>query len=357
MGDQLRYSPDGPRELKDADFRGDKKPKVIRNSDNDITNAPAKFEPIVNPERHGALLVELDRRGASQRGKPRSKNPAENPLGCRVTDLNCTWPMYREPYIKSFRYKCGLYQQSHGQKCAHNHVDGPTATAFVLSCLRQRLLSPTLLSKVEQRVTEIARSRVSSSRQTSPQLGDKQTQLARLAEDLEKISRNMALADSPDQFEMMASVFDEVKQRHVALKAEIAAAEKNENADRIDIKSEIGAAMGMIDRLADLVSEPNGFEAAREIFDLTNVRLFLKFRPVQVKKRVLNKLTGGVVTFGSAPPPVSRYEGPTGRETIKGPAASSATDPGGCTSPALPERFGSGEEGKSLGNVSRGDWI
>lgn len=227
----------------------------------------------------------------------------------------------------------------------------------MLSCLRQRLLLPTLLSKVEQRVTQIARSRVSSSPQTSPELGDKQAQLARLADDLEKISRNTALADSPDQFKAMATVFDEVKQRHAALQAEIAAAEKKVNVGSTDINAEIRAAMGMINRLTKVVAEPNGFEAAREIFDLTNVRLFLKFRPVQVKKRVLNKLTGGVVTFGSAPPPVARYEGPTSRETIKGSAASSATEPGGCTPPTPPKRIGSGEEGKSLGNVSRGDWI
>jgi len=357
MGDQLRYSPDGPRELEDADYRGDEKPKVIRNRDKDVTLAPARFEPIVAPKRHRALLAELDRRGASQRGKPRSKNPAENPLGCRVTDINCTWPMYRTPYLKSFRYTCGLYQQSHAQACAHNQVDGPTATAFVLSCLRQRLLSPTLLSKVEQRVAEIARSRVASSRQTSPELKDTQAQLARLVEDLEKISGNMALADSPDQYKAMATVFDELKQRHAALETEIAATKKKVNVSSTDIDAEISAAMGTINRLTELVAEPNGFEAAREIFDLTNVRLFLKFRPVQVKKRVLNKLIGGVVTFGSAPPPVSRYEGPTSRETIKGSAASSATEPGGCTPPTPPKRIGSGEEGKSLGNVSRGDWI
>jgi hypothetical protein len=32
----------------------------------------------------------------------------------------------------------------------------------------------------------------------------------------------------------------------------------------------------------------------------------------------LNKLAGGVVTFGTSPPPVSLYEGPTGRRTLRG---------------------------------------
>ncbi len=357
MGDQLRYSANGPRVLNESDFRSDDKPKVIRNPEAELTVAPARFDAVVDPKRHQQLIAELDRRAGSQRGKPRSRDPAKNPLGCRVIDINCTWPMYRTPYLKSFRYTCGLYQQSHGQKCAHNHVDGPTATKFVLSCLRQRLSSPTLLSKVEQRVRELARRNDLSSRQKSPELTDKRAHLARLGEEREKVSRNMALADSPDQYKAVAAVFDELNQRHAALETEIAAAEQKESNGGADIEAEIRAAMGMIDRLTELAADPNDFQAAREIFDLANVHLFLQFRPVQVKKRVLNKLTGGVVTFGSAPPPISTYEGPTGRETIKGSATTSAAEPSRCKPPIPPKRIGSGREGKSLGNVSRGDWI
>ena len=28
--------------------------------------------------------------------------------------MNCGWPMYRSPYLDSFRYTCGLYQENHG---------------------------------------------------------------------------------------------------------------------------------------------------------------------------------------------------------------------------------------------------
>jgi len=50
---------------------------------------------------------------------------------------------------------------------------------------------------------------------------------------------------------------------------------------------------------------------------ITNARLFLRFQRVLVKKRVLNKLCGGVVTFGTAPPPVELYRGPTVRRALK----------------------------------------
>lgn len=106
--------------------------------------------------RRDKLLTILDERAGTQRGKPRSREPAKNPLGSRVFDMNCTWPMYRMPSGTTFRYLCGLYQQSHGAECDHNRVDGPLAVRFLLNCLRQRLLGANLLPKLEKRLREIA---------------------------------------------------------------------------------------------------------------------------------------------------------------------------------------------------------
>ena len=71
-------------------------------------------------------------------------------------------------------------------------------------------------------------------------------------------------------------------------------------------------------------------DLAGEAFQLTNARLFLRFRPVQVKKRVLNKVAGGVVVFGSAPDPIEIYRGPTGRRALNynGSTALVAAEPG-----------------------------
>ena len=96
------------------------------------------------------MLRDLDERSGTQRGKPRSQDPRRNPLGGRLFDLACGWPMYRQPYGQTFRYLCGLYQQSHGAKCKHNHVDGLTATRFLVGCVRQRVLSPALRGKMAQ---------------------------------------------------------------------------------------------------------------------------------------------------------------------------------------------------------------
>jgi hypothetical protein len=161
MGDQVRFSPEGPRDLAEADRRPDGKPKVVRNPESALVKRPvaAVYEPILDPERQAQLVALLDQRGGTQRGKSRSRDPGQNPLGCRVFDMMCRWPMYRQPYGGAFRYTCGLYQQSHGAQCAHNHVDGPTAVRFVLGCLRQRVLTPRLLGKLERRLRELAAGR------------------------------------------------------------------------------------------------------------------------------------------------------------------------------------------------------
>ncbi len=96
MGDQVRLTPEGPRDLNESDFYpGTKKRKVIRNPESSHITAPAKFEPLVDPDEHPKLVNILDKRAGTQRGKPRARNPNKNPLGCRLFDMACGSPMYR----------------------------------------------------------------------------------------------------------------------------------------------------------------------------------------------------------------------------------------------------------------------
>ena len=263
---------------------------------------------------------------------------------------------YRTPHSDSYKYKCGLYQQSHGQRCAHNTVDGPSATRFMLSNLRQRLPSPMLRARLEQRLRRLAERELSSSK-SLPDLTAKRNELSRLTAELETISKNMALAKSPAQYEAVAAVYDDTKGRHAALGVESATAENVADC-KIDVEAEISKALGLIGRLTELIGRDGDDPGlAREVFVLTNARLFLRFRPRKVKNRALNKIAGGVVTFGAAPPPIETYAGPTGRSKIKGSTLQRDTEPSGCGSPMQPECVDSGGEGKSLGNVNRGDWI
>ena len=68
-----------------------------------------------------------------------------------------------------------------------------------------------------------------------------------------------------------------------------------------------------LDRIEDLVAAPDKLGSIGDLFRLANVRMYLEFAPVKVKKRTLNKLVGGVLTLGAAEPPILLYEGPTSR--------------------------------------------
>jgi DNA invertase Pin-like site-specific DNA recombinase len=225
MGDQLRYTPDGPRELSDSDYHPNDLPRVIRNPAGSQTEAPAKFEPLVDPERHRKLLQRLDDRAGTQRGKPRSRDPSKNPLGGRVFDMNCSWPMYRSPYGKGFKYKCGYYLQSHGQKCAHNHVDGPLATRFMLSVIQQRLLSPTMLPRLEQRLRRLAAQDGDKRPDDRDDVAVKRAEAKEVARQLEIVSGNLALAESPAQHKAIAKMFNELEAKQKRLEEELSAME------------------------------------------------------------------------------------------------------------------------------------
>lgn len=355
VGDQLRFDRNGPRELTDEDYRSDRatdqvKPKVIRNPEANQIVSAAKFDPLVDTARHQRLLAKLDERGGRQRGKPRARGPAENPLGCRVFDMNCTWPMYRNAYNGSYRYRCGLYQQTHGAECSHNHVDGPTAKRFVLSCVRQRLLSPTLMKRLEQRLTELAEHE--SAKQGSEQeTARKSSALAKVRADMEKVSRNLALAENPDQYRAVAAVFEDLKQREALLTRELAELQSSTGND-IDMASEVRKTLELAERLAELANREGAGDRAAELFRLSNARLFLAFSPVQLKKQVRNRITGGVVTFGAASPPIQIHEGPTDHRKLTAAMTSAEADSrpsAACDSHEC--TMGSGQEVESLRNV------
>ncbi len=353
MGDQLRFTREGPRGLGEADLRNDGQPKVIANPETDRIIARAKFEPFVDQARHQGLLRELEQRSGSQRGKPRSRTPEKNPLGCRLFDMGCGWPMYRQPYQQSFRYLCGLYQASQGEHCHHNHVDGWLATRFVLGCIRQRLLTPGFRGKLEDRLRKLA-DRDRHDDGIDQEIAKKRTALAELKRKRERVSQNLALAENADQHRAIATIFDQVAEEEKSLELQLRQAQQ-QSKNSPDLDDDISAALADFDQLAELAADTSNLGAIGELFQRLNARLFLRFVEIQPNKRKLNKVAGGVVTFGSSPPPVGLYQGPTGRRALQDRAETLGNRPQLVALSSVP--CGTDREGQSLGNVNRGERI
>jgi Recombinase/Resolvase, N terminal domain len=353
MGDQLRLGLDGPRNLEESDLRADGKPKVVTNPESTHIVSAASFEPMVDQARQRELLQTLDQRAGTQRGKPRSRTPAQNPLGGRIFDMGCGWPMYRQPYNQGFRYLCGFYQQSHGAECRHNHVDGVTATRFLLACVRQRVLSPTAREKLSQRFRALAE-REQKENRPDAMVPVRRVELAEVRRKRELAAKNLALAASPEQYQAIAAVFEEARREEKALEAKLREAE-DAAGTAIDPEAEVAAAMAMLDGIEELAADPANLEAIGVLFLRLNAKMFLRFEEVEQKKRTVNKVSGGLVTFGSSPPPVALYEGPTGRRVLIGRPCMPDSSHAIKRSPSEP--IGSDQEGKSLGKVNRGERI
>ena len=355
-GGHLRFSPDGPRLLQAADFIEAGKPKVQRNAEDlvIVRPAPVAFAPVVDLERHQQLTTELNARGATQRGKPRSRTPDKNPLGSRIFDMNCSWPMYREPNGKAFRYKCGLYQQSHGAKCDHNHVDGMKTAGFLLQCIRQRVFSARVIEKIRARLLERARQEFAATSTAQPD--SRQFELEKIVGELDQIGQNMALAKSAEQLAAISRVFDDRVNRKAILERELSSSARC-SVPMVSPEELVESAISLLQKLESLVRVESNLADVGEAFRQMNVRIFFRFQKVREGKRELNKVTGGVVTFGSAPPPIEIYSGPTARPKIKGPEPVESSGPGDSSESPASSSNDSGKEGNSLGNVSRGDWI
>jgi hypothetical protein len=262
--------------------------------------------------------------------------------------------MYRAPAGDSFKYVCGLYYQTHAQCCEHNTVEGLQAVRFVLSCMRQRLATPRLLEKLNRRMAEIAdaEQRRDSSVDAHAQV---KTALAELDRQIAVAAKNLALAETEAQHQAIAQVFDELQLRRPALAA-AAEASKQNTGRTIDLSAAVDSAMAVLHGLVELKVDPSNLAEAGKQFKQVNARLFLRFREDLWGKRRLRKPAGGVVTWGAAPAPIDLYAGPTTRRLIKTAVAASATPYGDTLSP-LVSKESPGQEGDSLGNVSRGDKI
>ncbi len=354
MGDQLRFSPEGPREVTDDEFLANGKPKVVRNPPDQVIKTTTRFEALVEPTKHRELLAELDRRAGSQRGKPRSRDAANNPLGCRIFDMNCTWPMYRAPYNGTFHYKCGLYQQSHAAQCHHNHVNGPKAVRFVLGAIRQRLLSQGGLEKLQTKLRALANAEQERQvDETIPALKQK-NELVLIQSKVATVQRNLALAESPDQFRAISAVFNELKTQETNLIRELSERQARQTRTSNNQEGEVEAALALLRRLPALADDAQDFAKVQQLCVLLQVRLYFRFAAVKKKKRTETKVIGGVLTFGEGQSPIEHYSGPTARGNI-GSLTATIQNVETPTSEGVGSVVDSEQQEDLLGNVSRGD--
>ncbi len=144
----------------------------------------------------------------------------------------------------------------------------------MISCIRQRLLSPTLLPKLKQKLEELAQ-RESAEDSHAKKRTFKTAELAQIQQNLKLTSQNMVLAKSPEQYEAVAEVFNNLKQQETAIQGELAQIQARPAPN--EAHSQVKAALEFAEDLVERVGKCEDFALARQLFESTNAKLFLSF--------------------------------------------------------------------------------
>lgn len=140
---------------------------------------------------------------------------------------------------------------------------------------------------------------------------------------------------SPEQYAAISAVFEQASERVRVQHKEIDDLQGVGN-HPADVDAAVDIALEIIERLPELPAAGNDLASVRKLFDLIDAKLFLTFRPKRLKKRIVNKVARGVVTFGNVAPPIEIYEGLTARKKVNSPAAISVAGLGECQPPSPP---------------------
>ena len=227
--------------------------------------------------------------------------------------MACTWTMYGVRYDKSFRHVCGLYQQSHGQCCDRNSVDGASVVNFVLHEVQDQLLAPRALDGLRARLTAMARQELEQPKETS-NLRALEAKCGQVDKQIQIATRNMTLAESDDERRAMTEVFRQLKAEKEDLQRQTTLL--NDRPSMVNLESEVDAALGQIEHLQELADDLENRDALRRLFEIVNAHLFLKFTEGHWGKRAVRRLSGGVLTFGAGAFPIQPYQGPTSRKEV-----------------------------------------
>jgi hypothetical protein len=180
--------------------------------------------------------------------------------------------MYRTPINGTFRYVCGLYQQSHSQKCAHNHVDGLTVTRFALAAVQQQICAPAARRILEEKLRKRAQAEANSDTEGQILL-TKSSELARIEANLKRAARNLTLTEDDFQFREMSAVVKKMQADKKACQDAISALE-SQTKSRSNIEDEIATILNSISRLQELASDSNNLPAIGSLFTLLNLLVF-----------------------------------------------------------------------------------
>jgi hypothetical protein len=381
-GKYRRHTESGWRPLTDHDRAADdQQPKTIVNPEGVRIKSAASFDALYDLNRWSEIQENLDRRGASQRGIPRARDQRKYPLACRVVDMTngCGSIMYGRTSGKRALFTCGRYMRTAGAECENNQIDAEALNRLVLNFLRQFVA----LGRRRERLTELLmnRARDSAANVSDVSVSKELEQLRRvrqkLSEDRDTAGRRMACEKDDDLCTIIRSEFDRLTKELRGVDQHIDLLDQKVKRPH-DFQGEVSAALRLLERLDQVVQNPEAREELRHLVAHLGMRIGLAFdSAVKGKVRKVRRLVGGVIALGDRELPVPLHgrdrldpdgakplASPLGHDSCSGDGLAKKSpkgklvgaDPTGPAPSAL-SRNESHREGVSFTKVSRGDRI
>ncbi len=322
-GAHRRLGAEGPRLLVDADRNDTDNPRTVMNDTSVTITAKTGIDPLIGEDRFQKIRKQTEERGKSQRGIPRTKDPARYPLSCRLVDLTdgCGALMYARKHGERPIYVCGRYMRTNGAECENNTVDGEAMLRFTLRTLRQfvdrhgnrRKFRELLLQRAQQNPQDQVQNAANQEIQLLT------AKVAESKDQLTVVRRRMALEKDDARYAAIAEEFDRINGELKTAERDLAAKQLS----RVDPaprspEADVDAAMVLVDEIRRITGDHSARAEVNPLLRKLCVWIGLSFTNViRGEKRVVRHLLSGKMTFGDGRLPVPYTVPITGKDRME----------------------------------------
>lgn len=375
-GTHRRLGKDGPRVLNEKDRDSNDRPKLIRNSIEDRITTPTGFDSQYELSKWNEINRQMDERGKSQAGIPRSKDPARYPLATRVIDLTdgCGSIMYARTSGERRQYVCGRYTRTNFAECHNNSVDADALLRSTIQDLKQLVVLGGGRENVRRRLKERIEAQGAAAEKTTAQREVEflKSNLSQLTIDLETMDHRMARERDDKRYAMIADQRDLLLKEISDTETKIRSLVQDMGTVRT-VEADVDEAMRLFEEITALTEDEASRLKIGEIVRRIGLWIGLNYAAgIKGTKRQVRVLQGGIMTFGNEELPVrlfgnQRLDPNGGAQTVDGGhdvrteedcvqtqlGVVSASGPNPEAAPPGP--FECRQEGISYTKVSRGD--
>jgi hypothetical protein len=249
-----------------------------------------KYAPIVPVDmwlENFQRIKDAARKGNSQRGVPRCHDLNKYPLV--VVCGSCGQRMSGLPYMGRPSYVCSTYQRTQGTQCAHHWIPRDAIVWFAIEAIRQQIeelgKADSLREAIKAAMTEAQSMR---SRADVRPLEHLRTERDRRLGEATRAMRQKVETEDTAEAAVAQAAYVEIMADYRKLVGEVKRHEEAQSLDKLDVKSEVEAAVLLLEDL-HLFLDRIPRDRLREAFSSLGARAIVNFGPSEGATRTKRK--------------------------------------------------------------------